>query len=405
MPSTREFIIMSFAIYYDLGFLVEAAGISYINPFFPSIFVADDGMIALSVAVIVASPWILDWAAGGLEWRAQEFSDAICVLQPKRRKAFYLTTILMCLACVIGSAIFAFGSLSIWSVRHSVGERLGPFVILLFVPLYILAFFVKLKESHSVVGRMFLVFLVLCSILAVLPVGERTYILLPFVVVFLFWHQISLRSLVVTGAAALLGAALLLPLFKWQESTTSDSSDLVVSTLNGDISRAPVSSDILAHSNLIGTRILDYPGAGYVYSFLFFVPRSIAPFKGLSDGVAYTAYKTGASPDDTSWVLGIGAIDELIINFGFLFLPVGLALYGLAIRQADLASQRIPSLVVPTRLAGIFLLGYHLPAILQTYGAMAIAGIVLHKVFAHTEPGPIGSDLLRRRLKIASPQE
>ena len=99
----------------------------------------------------------------------------------------------------------------------------------------------------------------------------------------------------------------------------------------------------------------------------------------------YTGYTTNQSPDQVHWGLGLGAIEELLLNFGILFLPLGLILYGFAIRQLDLASYRIPVLTAPTRLAAVFFLGYHLPALLQDFGAMAIVALILHGLFAETK--------------------
>jgi hypothetical protein len=385
MPTTREFVIASFFLYYDLGVILDAAGGQYVNEFFPSIFSVAGPNQALSFLIVILAPWLIDIAAGAFARNKERETALRSALRPSRRITFYIVAAAAGLGCVALAVHLAQDAVYIWAARGTVGEALGPFVLLLLLPTYILAFYIYQDDSRTVFGRFFLCFLTLCSIGAALPVGERTFILLPLVLVLVFWARISMRRLLFVGACGVTLAALLLPFFKSQETDVSSKTELVAATLNGDFARVPVLEDVLSKSRLIGTRILDYPGAGYVYSALFFVPRIIAPFKGNSTSIEYTAYKTDQSADQVHWGLGVGAIEELLLNFGVLLLPMGLLAYGFAVQQFDEASLRFPVLTAPTRLAAVFFLGYHLPAILQDFGAMAIVALLFHNVFGETK--------------------
>ncbi len=85
-----------------------------------------------------------------------------------------------------------------------------------------------------------------------------------------------------------------------------------------DLARAPLLADIIEHSESIGTQILPYPGEGYVYSLLFYIPRVLAPFKGYASTTYYTSQKTNTAPENLTWGLAIGCIEESVLNFGFL---------------------------------------------------------------------------------------
>lgn len=385
MPDTRELVIVSFLLYYDLGVFLEACGAKYVDTFFSPIFIGPDRIQALTFLIVIVSPWIIDWAARKSHAPRLGATDRKSALRPSRRRAFYAVTCIVSLGCVALAAYLALHAVDIWVARGTVSDALGPFIISLLLPAYFLAFYVRQSDSHTLFGKLFLCFLTACSMAAAAPMGERTFVLLPFVIITLFWVRISLRRLLIAGTIGVMGAALLLPFFKLQEAGNEDNFELLVSTLNGDLARMPVLEDVLSRSRLVGTKVLNYPGVGYVYSAFYFVPRSLAPFKGSSTAVAYTGYKTEQSTDQVDWGLGVGAIEELLLNFGILLLPLGLMAYGLALRQLDRASERIPALLAPTRLTGVFFLGYHLPAMLQDFGAMALVALLLHGIFAEVE--------------------
>jgi hypothetical protein len=389
MPTSREFVIASFLLYYDFGILLQVLlGIQPERNLygFRSLFDSPDETQAISVILLLISPWIIDYAAGSIESRAKPIeARKVCIL-PARRLMFYIGVSLLCLLCATLAIKLAVSSDFIWAARVAASNLLGPYIVILFVPLSILVFYVQIRDSHSAFGRFYVGFLVLCSVISALPAGERTYLLLPFVSIFLFWGNLSLRRIAIAGAAVILGASLLLPFFKAKQEHNDSTSDMLLSTLNGDLSRSPILADVVTHSSLVGTRLLDYPGAGYVYSALMYVPRSIVPFKGYATAIAYTAYVDNTVPGETNWGLGISAIDELLLNFGILLVPFGLAFYGYAIGFADKLSQRDPTLVAPTRLATVFILAYHLPAIILVYGSMALTAIVLRRLFAVIEP-------------------
>lgn len=382
MPSTREFVIASFLLYYDLEIVLEALGVCYANQYFRPMFMAPDATLALSIGIVILSPWAIDWAAD----RREETGSFESAILSSRRILFYVSAGVVCIVCVALSLNLAATSVYIWAARKSVAEALGPLILVLFFPHYILAFYVRQRDSHSRRGTCFVCFLVVCAVIASAPAGERTFVLLPFVLVLLFWKRPSFRRVVIVAVLGLVVAGLILPIFKWQQQENEGGLTLFSDVVNGDLARGPILADVLSRSNLIGTRVLDYPGEGYVYGLLFFVPRAVAPFKGASTAAFFTARVISADPSDMTWGFGISAVDELLLNFGILLLPIGLLVIGWAVRKADSLSAKRPALLIPTRMSAALLMGYHLPALLQDFGAMAVVGIVLSKLFAKVSP-------------------
>jgi len=238
MPKTRDLVIASFLLYYDLGLLLEVCGYEYVNHFFPSTFNAGNSSLELCIAIVALSPWFIDMTAGLWHGTSRIRCKSETTLKPRLRPAFYSTTGILSLGSVALASYFGLNQdigKHIWVIRTVIGNTLGPYIILLFLPLYVLGFYVRLRESHSRVGVCFIVFLVLCSVTSIIPLGERTFLLMPFVIVFVFWKRTSLRGMVLIGCVSLLGAALLLPFFKWQANVKSAGIDTVSETINSDI--------------------------------------------------------------------------------------------------------------------------------------------------------------------------
>ena len=171
--------------------------------------------------------------------------------------------------------------------------------------------------------------LALATVASTAPIGQRTTILLPFLVIVFFRLKLSLPRLVLTAMVGVLCAALLLSVFKWQYSTTEAGvAERIAQTVADDFSRDGVLATALGATDLIGTRMLSYPMSGYVYCALFFVPRSLAPFKGYPTAQYFTSYVVGTSVETTDWGFGVGAIEEILLNGGLLlFVPIML-IYG-----------------------------------------------------------------------------
>jgi hypothetical protein len=385
LPSSIDFTTLSFFLYFDFGVAMEAAGLPYDSPYFPNFFQTSETTQLIALTVLIAAPWLLRLGALLIRLVTPD-SDVQTEVSFKRPKAFLLFATAVSIAATAAAIFGALEATQIWQARYVIGSMFGPLIIVLFFPLYILAFYAVHRESQTRRGKMFAIFLVIASIAASLPIGERTLLLLPPLIFALFYNRVSLQRAVLVGLIGVFLAAVVLPIFKAKDSE-SDSTTLTLlrNVAEGDFYRVPILADSIEQSRLIGTKIFPYEGYGYVYSALFFVPRSWAPFKGYSSAQIFTGSKVGWAPEDLDWGFGISAIDEICLNFGILAIIPGLMLYGFAMESLDWMSQWFPVLIVPCRLAAIWLFGYHLPALLQDFGGMIGLGLVLQLVFSEVK--------------------
>ncbi|MDQ6740621.1 MAG: hypothetical protein M3021_09735 [Actinomycetota bacterium] len=384
IPNTSDFAVISLILYYDLGLILEQFGYPYQSIYFSSLFAAGDGTFLLAAAVLALAPWLFH--AGSLLTNrhvGQQPQQPTSRIAPTKRRSFYLTATLIAGGLALyGVAQFLSGA-PIWTLRANLSQSWGPLIVVLYLPMHILAFYVRQEDAHRIWGTLFALGLVGATLLSTAAIGERTLLLAPFLILVLFRLRLTFSKIVLSAAVLLVLAAALLPLFKLEYTSGRQGVDsLIADTISNDVARAGVLRTALEASEPIGTRVMPYPMAGYVYSALFFVPRQLAAFKGGPTAQYFTGYVIGANPEDVgTWGFGVGVIEEVLVNAGIVLVIPGLLVYGMAMGLLDRASLRISSLVVPTRLAAIWLCGYNLPAILLLFGMMAVVGVGLHLVF------------------------
>ncbi len=403
-PATSDFAVLSFILYYDIGILMEVIGIPYTSDWFLPLLGARDSIFMLSVLFIALGPWLVHLGSWLTNREGRRLpAEPITAIAPERRRLFYWLLALIAVPLSLYGLLETLGGNPVWLTRLNVTSSWGPFIIILYFPLHFLAFYVIQRDSRTWKGTILCLALAVATVLSTIVIGQRTTILLPFLVLALFRFKMTVTRLAAALAILVVSAAILLSFFKFAYAQSDiGTPELLTETLSNDLARAPVLRTVLEQSEPWGTRIVPYPMSGYVYSALFFVPRSIVPFKGVSTAHYYTAYVAGTEPEETYWGLGIGMIEELMLNAGILLVVPGLIVYGLAMGILDRWQLRVPTLAVPSRLAALWLCGYNLPAILLTFGMMALVGMGLHYVFVRK--GAI-LDLLRGSVPaISQPQ-
>jgi hypothetical protein len=380
LPDPIDFTALSAIMYYDLGLVAEwLTGEVASSRYFPSIWELEPLERILAFGFIASAPWFI--RLGG--WLLHDKSPAAArdvqtVTAPLARGAFVAG------ALSAGAALtwWASGYLpgrAIWEARANIGLDLGLFVLLLYLPLHLLAFYIQRPESRTRLGVCVVLLLTAFAIGATLPIGQRTNALLPVLLLVMFWRPPTLRAMSAGAIALFVSAALLLPLFKWQFAGENSvpTSELIVSTFNSDLGRTPVLTEALDRSAVLGTEVMPYPGAGYVYTALFFVPRAVLPGKGFAAAIEFTAAVVNEPAALVNWRFGVGVVEELMLNFGTLAVPIGLAVVGLALAAGSRASRRWPALRVPLCLAALWSFGYDSASLLLTFGVMAAVCVAL----------------------------
>lgn len=403
IPATADFAAASFILYFDIGLVFELLGYAYISNHFKSLFAADDGTFLLAVVFLLFAPWLF-YAGSWFTGRRVPRSAQIPVIELKKSREMAF----LALATAVAAPLIAFnvaqllGGLPLWEVREKVGVQLGPLVILLYSPLYFLAFYVRQANSQSRRGLLITCVLAAYSILSTLVLGERWMVLLPLVIIALFRFRLTLARLAIILAGGLLVAALLLANFKIQFSGDAvTTSHLIASTVSADISRAGTLATAIEDSVPIGTSVLPYPMAGYVYTSLVYFPRQIAPFKGYSTGIYFTSHLLGKDPAQQNWPFGLGYIAEIMLNAGLVLVVPGLLVCGLGMGLLERLSRSVPSTLVATRLLVVWLAGYDIGGIFPIFGTMGVVALVLHFALRVTRTrgentGPVQVDLVEQ---------
>lgn len=384
IPSVADFATLSVILYFDVGLALEVLGVRYESSFFESFYKSINNLLLLEILILIVTPWLFHLGSVIANPKTElQIQEPVNYIRPSRRNIFYLVAILICIPLAVLGYIQITGAKPIWAVRREIGEAWGSSIIILYLPLHILAYYVRQRDSRTKSGYIFTLFLIIVSILSTIQIGQRTTVLLPFLILLLFTLRVNLWRFSMVAIVGVIIASALLPLFKWQYGTRIDitSSELLINTIQNDVSRTAILSTALKLSDSLGTRIMPYPLSGYVYSALFFVPRQVAPFKGDSTAKYFTSYIAGTTVEETSWGFGLGVIEEISLNAGTLFIIPGLIFYGFVMGRLDLFSKKNPSSVVPSRLGALWLCGYHLPAILLLFGSMMLTCRLLSLVF------------------------
>jgi hypothetical protein len=384
LPSPIDLVGISAVAYFDLGMILEGCGFQFHSPFFTPFFEAPQSQVMIGVILIAASPWLMrlgsqNGSAGKVETRMSELREGT------PRLTFYGLLIAICISCTLIPLSLIALTPRLWESRAVLGERMGPWIIFLSFPMYLLAFYVRLRDAETRLGRCVLVFLLVSATLSTLAVGERTLVLLPSFIILLFGQTFSLRRWTATIGVSVLTTALLLPLFKsaYQESSHS-TLNMLADTVGNDFYRVPELAATLRMSSWVGGESVSYPGAGYFYAACMFLPRRVAPFKGESSAQQFTAQIMQQAPTSLSWGFGISAISEAIFNVGVLFTPFVLVAYGAAIGWLTRKTPSWMSLEIPLCLAALWIFGYHLSALLVNFGAMALVGLACERLFTRS---------------------
>jgi hypothetical protein len=388
IPNTADFAVISLILYYDVGLVLEVLGYPYESLYFTSLFAADDATFLLATGLLVLAPWLFhagSWVTNSSGVRRPQ--DPTSGLDPKKRSLFYFIVLAVSVLLALYSVVQLLPGEPLWFIRARVGLQLGPLLPVLYLPLYFLAFYIRQTDARTRWGLVFSFVLIGLNALTTIIIGARWTILLPFLLLAIFRFRLTVAKLPLVAVGVVVFASVFLTTFKLQYAEASLSLDkLVAATIAGDIARAGVLDTVVNLAEPVGTRVLPYPLAGYVYTALVFVPRPLAPFKGQATGTYVTGYLVGTNPAETNWTFGIGVIEELLVNVGVWLVIPGLFLYGMAMGLLDRATWRVPALVVPTRVGAIWLGGYDLAPTFVIFGIMALVGFVLHRLFGADRP-------------------
>lgn len=382
----RDFAFLSIILYYDIGLIIEMiSGVDYYNPFFTTFFSQSDYIKCTSLIILIFAPWLIFIGSSLSNNYKRNIANGRKGVRIKNKSVFLLIFFILPIILSFYGSRYIISGMSIWQARSAISNYFKQFIIILYLPLHFLAFFVQHNIVNIKYRSFWTIYLALTSMLSTLSIGQRTNFLLPILIIAIFsTNKISFFRMFIVFAILLVMSSVLLPLFKWQysgENSIYAIGDFLKDTIFNDIYRLYILAETLKMSPLIGSSIMPYPGSGYIYSLLFYTPRRIFYFKGESTARYFTSYIANLDIKETTWVFGVGFIEELILNFGVAPAFIGIIFYGYIIGLLERLSQKLHSTYVPLRLAALWLCGYNLPAILLTFGTMTIVNVILEEIF------------------------
>lgn len=388
----------SFLLYYDFGIAFELLGFRYNVPFFPSIFDVSSATTVLVIPLLAIAPWVLIAGArlAGPHRNVRSLEPALqrVRLRPSGRRLFYtLAIVVTLLPAVYGASRLAQG-IELWQLRSAVGQELGPFIILLSLPMHVLGFFASTSDARTAFGRGFTLFMAAGAICATVVCGQRSLLLFPMILaVIAMARRISATKLLALGGGCLVMAAALLPALRGAFLDKSLAEDnLIAEIVHNDFSRAGVIATVAELSPPTGSMVLPKPMSGYIYSLLYFAPRELAPFKGHSTAMHFTGYMVNKRADWLNWGFGIGMVEELMLNAGTRYCLLGVFAYGLIIGLLWRLESTWPTVSLPIRLGPFFICGYHLPSLILNFGTMCVVCTQLTWLFVETDADAVTED-------------
>ncbi len=388
IPAMTDFATIGIILFYDIGLTLEWLGLPYESQYFRPALGQSGILTPFEYVVLILAPWLLQFGSFLIKYairRKAGMCSILITLSGYRKRLFYALAIILCaiLITLVAPLLYQIAKgIPIWITRKQIGVSWGPLIILFYIPSGVLAFYLTKDGYNNNKKYLLSIFLAVSAALISLPIGQRSGVLLPFLMLGLFGVKLNFRRLILIGIVFVALAAVMLSVFKWQYSSESyNFIDFVKHVIYGDFYRIPVITSAFKSSEWIGSKILPYPMSGYVYNIFFYIPRKIAPFKGYSTASYFTSYLVGSDVLEIDWGFGFGLVEELALNMGLLSVIPGLIMWGILMGLLDKLSSRIPAITVPSKLAGVWLIGYHLAAILLVFGSMAIIAIILQILF------------------------
>lgn len=399
IPDVLCFAALGIFVYYDLGFVLEVLGWHYPSPFFGPILSYSAEDVAAIGMVILAAPYLL-----AIGYRAVAGPVGRIPLSPELRFAPRMKPLflLLFLPAVLTLGLVGFtvirGATSAAEVKLLWVGTLGSGYIVFLLPLFLIAFFLRTKDSTSRSGYAVLGVLLASSVAATLFLGQRTMTLLPFLMVILFRLRLNLFRLILFVSLLFLFASAAVVFYKGY--AVDQSMDLLARgemVLGNDLTRAPVLARAVQESQPLGTVVLPSVGQGYLYAAQFYLPRAIAPAKGYSTPSYFTALTNGEDAEYISWGLGLGFLEEIMLNFGYYAVFPGAVLYGLALGLLQRLARAWPCSAVGVHLAAFWMCGYALPSVLLYFGTMVILAILLQSLFVENRSSVFPQETILNR--------
>lgn len=220
--------------------------------------------------------------------------------------------------------------------------------VLLSLPIAVSVFFIyRYINSKEKKYSYFFLFYFILSLFSSFIIGERSFLIRAFFLPLLVLYESykKNRYLILSSFVIIVFLIFYSILFKVTLIySTNPINDIIIKDLDMNWNLWY----IVENSSLFSSKIISFPGSGYLYNILIFLPREIAPFKGHSTTLQFTYYygiqsniPLGAdSITQMNWQYKFGIMQEALVNFGYFGLAYFSLLLGLILRYMEKIYRR-----------------------------------------------------------------
>lgn len=268
-------------------------------------------------------------------------------------------------------------------------QDLGPFVIILMVPLGFSTFYwINFINNPKFKNFLLSILITVPTIFIALIRGQRTdlALIIVFPLIYYFYKKRNLIILVLASILLLIISSIYLKYFKVTTMYLNLSiKESLLNTVSNDIDRNWSLWKSVEKSHLIFNEILPVSYQGYFYTLLTFVPRRIADFKGYSTETWFL-YSLGKSEfsswatfdiSQINWGITMSGVTEALINGGFVGVILYSILLGVFMKGMHKISQLYNSLYSVTFLVSFLFAAYSLYNIIIIYLPIVITLLIL----------------------------
>ncbi|GEM_PF-5541419 len=311
----------------------------------------------------------------------------------KINKLFYYILLAIYLYCFI-YAIGIFSKIGLTNISNNMILRnelqdLGPFVILLMIPLGFSTFYwIKFIDNVRIKNFLMALIITAPTIFIAIIRGQRTdlALIMIFPLIYYFYKK---RSLIILGVATIflfIISSIYLMYFKVTTMYLNLSlKESLLNTIANDMDRNWTLWVSIKKSTFLLNEIMPISYQGYFYTLLTFIPRSIAEFKGYSTetwflySLGKSEYSSWATFDinQINWGITMSGITEAVINGGYLGVVFYSLILGFIMKWMKTISLSFNKLYSVTFLIAFLFSGYSFYNIIIIYFPIVITIMIL----------------------------
>lgn len=271
-------------------------------------------------------------------------------------------------------------------------SKLGPFAIILMFPLGISTYYwMKIIDGYTEKYiKIKVLFFTFIAFTVAFFRGQRTDLILIvlFPTMYIFIKNRKIKLLIYSALGVITFAAVYAIYFKVNtQGSNQELIEMIGKMVTGEFDRNWTYWISMDQATLTANNIMGEPYAGYIYTLLTYLPRSIAPFKGYSTE-SYFVYFMGNnyvsewwvhSLAEVNWGITLAGITEALINGGYIGVVFFSVIIGTVLSIMDRICNKYKYLKACIPFIVILMSGYTLYNIIVIYSPIILTMYIFNK--------------------------